>query len=78
MKPEDYPITPEPWRDTIMEELHNCQILSKEHYDNPRKALHDIVMWHIEVTEYFNKQNKWHNRLKNFIINNWYRTPFPF
>jgi hypothetical protein len=78
MKPKDLPLSPELWRDAIMEELHVCHLLREEHYDNPKKALHDIVMWHIEVTEYFNKQNKWHNRLKNFILNTWYRTPFPF
>ena len=67
-----------PWKEVIIDELTVCHILSKEHYDNPKKALHDIIVWNIELTEYFNEQKKWHRKMKNFIINNWYRTPFPF
>jgi hypothetical protein len=66
------------WKEAIIHELIVCGILNKEHYDNPRKAVRDAILWNVEVAEFFANQNKWNKKLKNSIINAWYRTPIPF
>lgn len=37
------------WRNTVIDSLTCLHILEKEHYDNPSKALHDIINWNVSV-----------------------------
>ena len=66
------------WKDVLIEELITCHIYDMEHKSNPKKALQDIILWHIEVAEYFAHQRKWSTQLKNKAIYLFYSTPFPY
>lgn len=66
------------WKEAVIEELITWHIYSKEHENDPRKALHDLALVNSDVAIYFHEQEKWHKKLKNKIIEVWYRTPFPF
>lgn len=37
------------WKDTIINDLVCCEILTKEHESNPRKALHALISWNVMV-----------------------------
>jgi hypothetical protein len=66
------------WKEAVLEELMTWHIYRYEHEKNPRKALHDLALVNSDVAIYFHEQKKWHKRLKNKIIEIWYRTPFPY
>lgn len=38
-----------PWKRALIDELVVDCILSKEHYEDPKKALQDAIMWNIQV-----------------------------
>lgn len=46
------------WREAVIDELVTCCIYSKEHDTNPRKALQDLISWHIETERFFAEKNK--------------------
>jgi len=66
------------WKEAVLEELITWHIYSKEHENNPKKALHDLAVVNSDVAIYFYEQGKWHKKLKNKIIEIWYNTPFPY
>ena len=66
------------WKEAVIEELITWHIYSKEHENDPKKALHDLAVINSDVAVYFHDQEKWYKRLKNKIIEVWYKTPFPF
>ena len=66
------------WKEAVLEELITWHIYSREHENNPKKALHDLAVLNSDVAIYFYEQGKWHKKLKNKIIEIWYSTPFPY
>jgi|GEM_PF-4642818 len=66
------------WKEAVIEELITWHIYSKEHENNPKKALHDLAVVNSDVAIYFHEQKKWYKKLKNKIIEIWYSTPFPY
>lgn len=41
--------TQNPWKARVIDESVICGIYTKEHDDNPRKALGDIIHWNVQV-----------------------------
>ena len=66
------------WKEAVIEELITWHIYSKEHENDPKKALHDLALVNSDVAIYFHEQKKWYKKLKNKIIEMWYMTPFPY
>ena len=42
-------VQPEKWQDAVIDELVICGIYCKEHDTDPRKAVSDLVHWHVSV-----------------------------
>jgi len=66
------------WKEAVIEELITWHIYSKEHDDNPKKALHDLATINSDIAVYFHEQGKWHKKLKNKILEVWYSTPIAY
>ena len=66
------------WKEAVLEELITWHIYSKEHENDPKKALHDLALVHSDVAIYFHEQKKWYKKLMNKIFEMWYMTPFPY
>ena len=37
------------WREAVIDELMSCHIYRREHEENPRKAIHEIIGWNIRL-----------------------------
>lgn len=46
---QDDECAPDPWHAAIDNELVCCHILNESNHNDPRKALQDIINWHVQV-----------------------------
>ena len=57
------------FRAAVVDELVVCHIYTKEHEANPRKAVRDIIDWHLGVEKHFERTKQigwWNTKFKTF------------
>jgi len=66
------------WKDAVMDELMCWYIYKKEHENNPKKAVHDLIVLHSEVAIDLYKRDRWYRRVRDKIRDIWYSTPISY
>jgi hypothetical protein len=61
------------WKDEVINQLHGCGIYEKAHETDPKKAVHDLIIWNMDVAIFFERDNHWIKRLKRFFSNIYYK-----
>jgi len=55
------------WKDEVIRQLDICGIYQTAHDENPKKALHDLVCYNMEVAVFFEKEKSFPRKLRNFF-----------
>ena len=66
------------WKGAVIDELMSWYIYRNEHENNPKKAVHDLIVLHSEVAVDLYKRDRWHRRLWDKIRDIWYSTPISY
>jgi len=66
------------WKQAIIDDLVSWHIYKHEHEEDPRKALHALAVMYSDVAVDLYKRDRWHRRLKDWILDIWYSTPISY